>query len=127
MKEETLIGKPVIGEPRGGWSSKGGGRTASPCGQTPPLFLKVVVVEVKERVEEEKREKEGGDGRSVTHFGQVAKLLPPLSPTFHHPPHLDSLMLKPLTKSIKSQTISFHLFPKFFLFLFEIFGFYHMQ
>jgi hypothetical protein len=126
MKEEALGRKPVIGEPRGGWSSKGGGRTASPCGQTPPLFLKVVVVEVKERVEE-KREKEGGDGRSVTHFGQVAKLLPPLSPTFHHPPHLDSLMLKPLTKSIKSQTISFHLFPKFFLFLFEIFGFYHMQ
>jgi hypothetical protein len=55
------------------------------------------------------------------------KLWPPLSPTFHHPPHLDPLMLKPLTKSIKSKAISLHAFPKFFLFLFEIFGFSHMQ
>jgi hypothetical protein len=30
--------------------------------KAPPLFPKVVVVEVKERVVEEKREKEGGDG-----------------------------------------------------------------
>jgi hypothetical protein len=30
--------------------------------KTPPLFPKVVVVEVKQIVVEEKREKEGGDG-----------------------------------------------------------------
>jgi hypothetical protein len=95
--------------------------------KAPPLFPKVVVVEVKERVVEVKREKEGGDGRPVTHFGQSAKLWPQFSSTFHDPPHLDPLMLKPLTKSIKSKANSFHLFPKFFLFLFEIFRFYHMQ
>jgi hypothetical protein len=59
--------------------------------------------------------------------GQPTKLWPPLSPTFHHPPHLDPLMLKPLTESIKSKAISFQLFSKFFLFLFENFRFYHMQ
>jgi hypothetical protein len=88
--------------------------------KAPPLFSKVVVVEVKERVVEEKREKEGGDG-------WPAKLWPQFSSTFHHPPHLDPLMLKPLTKSIKSKANSFHLFPKFVLFLFEIFRFYHKQ
>jgi hypothetical protein len=88
--------------------------------KVPPLFPKVVVVEVKERVVEEKREKEGGDGRS-------AMLWPQFFSTFHHPPHLAPLMLKPLTKSIKSKANSFHLFPKFFLFLFEILRFYHMQ
>jgi hypothetical protein len=88
--------------------------------KAPPLFLKVVVVEVKERVVEDKREKEGGDGRS-------AKLWPQFSSTFYHPPHLDPLMLKPLTKSIKSKANSFHLFPELFLFLFEIFRFYDMQ
>jgi hypothetical protein len=40
-----------------GWAA-GQGRLA----KAPPLFPKVVVVEVKERVVEEKREKEGGDG-----------------------------------------------------------------
>jgi hypothetical protein len=94
--------------------------------KTPPLFLKVVVVEVKERVVEEKREKEGGDGRSATHFGRPAKLWPQFSSIFHHPPHLHTLMLKPLTKSIKSKINSFHLFSKFFLFIFENFRFYHM-
>jgi hypothetical protein len=88
--------------------------------KSPPLFPKVVVVEVKKRVAEEKREKEGGDGRP-------AKLWPQFSSTFHHPPHLDPLMFKPLTKSIKSKANSIHLFLKFFLFLFESFGFYHMQ
>jgi hypothetical protein len=37
--------------------------------KAPPLFPKVVVVEVKERVVEEKMEKEGGDCRQTTHFG----------------------------------------------------------
>jgi hypothetical protein len=94
--------------------------------KVPPLFPKEVVVEVKETVVEEKREKEGGDGRPATHSRQSAKLWPQFSSPFHHPPHLDPLMLKPLTKSIKSKANSFHLSPKFFLFLFEVFRFYHM-
>jgi hypothetical protein len=95
--------------------------------KAPPLSPKVVVVEVKERIVEEKREKEGGDGRSATLFGSPAKLWPQFTSTFHHPPHVDPLMLKPLTKSIKSKGNFFHLFPKFFLFLFENFRFHHMQ
>jgi hypothetical protein len=91
-----------------------------------PLFPKVVVVEVKDIVVEEKREKDGGDSQPATHFCRPAKLWPQFSSTFHHPPHLDPLMFKPLTKSIKSKSNSFHLFSKFFLFLFEIFRF-HMQ
>jgi hypothetical protein len=75
----------------------------------------VVVVEVKEIVVEEKWEKAGADVRSVTHSGRSAKLWPQFSPTFHHPPHLDSLMINPLTKSIKSKAISLHSFPKFLL------------
>jgi hypothetical protein len=75
-----------------------------------PLFPKVVVVKVKERVVEQKREKEGGDGRQATHFCRPAKLWPQFSSTFHHPPHLDPLMLKPLTKSIKIKANSFHVF-----------------
>jgi hypothetical protein len=59
---------------------------------------------------EEKREKEQGDGRPATHFGRPTKLWPQFSSTFHHPPHLDPLMLKPLTKSIKSKANFFHLF-----------------
>jgi hypothetical protein len=43
--------------------------------KAPALFPKVVVVEVKERVFEEKREKEGGDGRAATHFGQPGQAL----------------------------------------------------
>jgi hypothetical protein len=95
--------------------------------KAPPLFPKVVVVEVKERVVEDKREKEGGDGRPTPHFGRSTKLWPQFSSTFHHPPHLDPLMLKPLTKSIESKANSFHLFSKFFLFLFKKSIFYHMQ
>jgi hypothetical protein len=81
--------------------------------KAPPLFPKVVVVEVKETVVEEKRENEGGDGRSATHFGRPAKLWPQFSSTFHHPPHLHPLMLKPLTKSIKSKANSKVLFISF--------------
>jgi hypothetical protein len=43
--------------------------------KAPPLFSKVVVVEVKERVVEEKREKQGGDGRPATHFGWHSQAL----------------------------------------------------
>jgi hypothetical protein len=88
-----------------------------------PLFPKVVAVEVKERVVEEKREKEGCDGWPATHFGRLAKLWPQFSSTFHHPPHLDPIVLKPLTKSIKSKVNFFHLFPKFFYFFLKFLDF----
>jgi hypothetical protein len=41
---------------------KDSGNLAAHVAKAPPLFPKVVVAEVKERVVEEKREKEGGDG-----------------------------------------------------------------
>jgi hypothetical protein len=46
MKEEAPLGNPLIGESRGGRSTKGGGRTATPCGHRLSM----------------KREKEGCDG-----------------------------------------------------------------
>jgi hypothetical protein len=95
--------------------------------KAPPLFSKVVVIEVKERVVEEQREKDEGDGRPTTHFGWPAKLWPQFASTFYHPPHLDPLMLKSLTKSIKSKANSVHVFQSSFYFFFEIFRFYHMQ
>jgi hypothetical protein len=107
MKDEAPLGNPFIGEPRGGWPAREVAGRPTHVAKAPPLFPKVVVVEVKEIVEE-KREKEGGDG-------QPAKLWHQFSSTFHHPPHLDPLMLKPLTKSIKSKANSFHLCSKFFI------------
>jgi hypothetical protein len=95
------------------------GRLA-PMAKAPPLFPKVVVVEGKERVVEEKSEKEGGDGRPATRFACLAKLWPQFSSNFHHSPHLDPLMLKPLTKSIKSKAISFHIFQSSFYFFLKI-------
>jgi hypothetical protein len=52
---------------------------------------------------------------------------PPINPYFHPPLYLAPIMLTPLTKSVKSKVNSFHHFPKFFLFIFEIFRFYMMQ
>jgi hypothetical protein len=91
--------------------------------KAPPLFAKVVVVEVKEIVVEEKGEKEGGNGRTATHFGQPAKLWPQFSSTFHHPPHLVPLILKPLARRIKSKANFFHLFPNSFYFFLKILDF----
>jgi hypothetical protein len=88
--------------------------------KTPPLFPKAVVVEVKREIVEGKGGKEGEGGRPTGHAW------PSLNPYFHPPLHLALIMLTPLTKSIKSKTNSFHLFPKFFLFIFEIFRFYIM-
>jgi hypothetical protein len=84
----------------------------------PPFCTKVVVVELKRMLLEKKVEKEGVGGRSATHFGRSAKPWPPLPNNFLHPPHLVPLVLKPLTKSIKSKAISLHSFPKFLLFIF---------
>jgi hypothetical protein len=77
----------------------------------PPLCSKVVVVELKRILVEKKVGKEKVGGPSA---GQA-----PAS-TLLHPPHLVPILLKPLTKSIKSKTISFHSFPKFLLFIFFI-------
>jgi hypothetical protein len=79
-----------------------------------PLCTKVVVIELKRMLVEKKVGKEGVGGRP-------AKPWPPLSPNFLHPPHLVPLVLKPLTKGIKSKVISLHSFPKFLLFIFLIF------
>jgi hypothetical protein len=79
----------------------------------PPLFTKVVVVELKRVLVEKKMGKEGLGGQPATHFGRLA-------------PHLVVLMHKPLTKSIKSKAISLHSFPKFLLFIW-IFLFFDMQ
>jgi hypothetical protein len=72
--------------------------------KVPPLCTKVVVVELKRMLVEKKVGKEVVGGRSAT--------------------HLVPLMLKPLTKSIKSKIIFFYSFSKFLLFIyFEIFDF----
>jgi hypothetical protein len=63
------------------------------------------------------RPTKGGDGRLATHFDWPAMLWPQFSSTFHQPPNLHPLMLKQLTKSIKSKENFSHLFPEFFLFL----------
>jgi hypothetical protein len=85
-----------------------------------PICPHGVVVEIKMNIVEGKEGKKGGR-RSGCHTW------PPLDSHFHSSPHLASLMLTPLTKSIKSKANSLHLFPKFYLFLFEIFRFYDMQ
>jgi hypothetical protein len=57
-------------------------------------------------------------------FGRLAMLgRPPLNPYFHPPLHLAPTMLTPLTKSIKSKVNSFHLFPKFYLFILKFLDF----
>jgi hypothetical protein len=35
MKEEAPLGNPFIGEPKGDWPAKDGGRAASSCGKCP--------------------------------------------------------------------------------------------
>jgi hypothetical protein len=62
--------------------------------------------------------------KSMTHHNQTKELTtwfltwPPLNPYFHPPLHLAPIMLTPLTKSIKSKANSFHLFSKFYLFIY---------
>jgi hypothetical protein len=65
----------------------------------------------------------GGNGRPATHFGRPAKLCPPLSPTFQHPPHLDPLMLKSLTKASKVKQIPFIFFHSSFYFFLKFLDF----
>jgi hypothetical protein len=57
MKDEAPLGNPFIGSQGvAGWPREEA-RQPAHVAEAPPLFPKVVVVEVKERVVEEKREK----------------------------------------------------------------------
>jgi hypothetical protein len=76
---------------------------------------------------EGKGRKEGECGWSATNLWLTSDAWPPLNSYFHPPLHLGPIVLTPLTKSIKSKANSFHPFPKFFLFIFDIFRFYIMQ
>jgi hypothetical protein len=67
---------------------------------------------------EGKGRKEGEGDRPATNLWPTDHAWPPLNPYFHPPLHLASIMLIPLTKSIKSKANSFHPFSKFFLFFF---------
>jgi hypothetical protein len=95
--------------------------------KAPPFYPKGVVVELKSEIVEGKGGKEGEGGRPSTNLWLTGYAWPPLNPYFHHPLHIAPIMLTPMTKSIKSKANSFHPFPKFFLFIFKIFGFYIMQ
>jgi hypothetical protein len=93
----------------------------------PSLCPKGMVVELKREIVEGKGGTEGEGNRSATNLWPTGHAWPPLNPYFHPPLHLASIMLTPLTKSIKSKANFFHPFSKFFLFIFEIFRFYIMQ
>jgi hypothetical protein len=56
VKEETPLGNPFIGEPRGGRLAKDGGRAASPCGHCPSTLSQGAVVELKWEIVEGKGE-----------------------------------------------------------------------
>jgi hypothetical protein len=94
--------------------------------KTPPVCTNGVVVDLKREIVDGKGGKEGEGGRPATNLWWTGHAWPPLNPYFHPLLHLAPIMLTLLTKSIKSKANSFHLFPKFFLFIFEIFIFYIM-
>jgi hypothetical protein len=86
--------------------------------KAPPFCHKGVVVELKREIVQGKEGKEGEGGRPTTNLWLTGHAWPPLNPYFHPPLHPVPLMLTPLTKSIKSKANSFHLFSKFFLFIY---------
>jgi hypothetical protein len=81
-----------------------------------PICLQGAVVERKRNIIEGKEGKRGGRWSAGYTWS-------PLNSNFHSSPHVAHLMLTPLTKSIKSKANSLHLFPKFYLFLFDFFDF----
>jgi hypothetical protein len=93
----------------------------------PPLCPKGVVVELRREIVEGKEGKEGEDSQPPINLWPTGHAWPLLNLYFQPPLHLAPIMLTPLTKSVKSKANSFHPFPKFFLFIFEIFIFYIMQ
>jgi hypothetical protein len=117
MKEEAplvnlFIGEPSEGRPRmvAGWPNH--------VAKAPPLCPKGAVVELKREIVEEKGGNEGEGGRPATNLWPTGHDWPPLDPYFHLPLHIVPLMLTLPTKSIKSKPNVFHLYPKFFLFIF---------
>jgi hypothetical protein len=86
--------------------------------KAPPFYPKGVVVELKREIVKGKGRNEGESGWLGSNFWPTDHAWAPLNPYFHPPLHLVPLMLTPLTKSIKSKDNSFHLFPKFFLFIY---------
>jgi hypothetical protein len=85
-----------------------------------PICPQGAVVEIKSNIVEGKEGKKWGRWPG-------GHTWPPLDSHFHSSPHLAPLMLTLLTKSIKSKANCLDLFPKFYLFRFEIFRFYDMQ
>jgi hypothetical protein len=65
--------------------------------------------------------KEGEGGRAAIDIWPGGHTWPPLNSHFHSAPQLAPLMLTPLTKSIKSKANFHHLFPRFYLFIFDFF------
>jgi hypothetical protein len=92
-----------------------------------PICPQGAVVEIKRKIVEGKEGEKGEGGRSAINLWSGGHTWPPLNSHFHSSPHLAPLMLTPLTKSIKSKANFLHLFPKLYLFLFEIFRFHDMQ
>jgi hypothetical protein len=93
------------------------GRSAD-VAKAPPFYPKGVVVQLNWKIVEGKGGKEGDGGWPTTNLWPTGHAWPPLSCSFHPPLHLAPILLTPLTKSIQSKANSFHLFPKFFLFIF---------
>jgi hypothetical protein len=93
-----------------------------------PICPQGSVVEIKVKIVEGKEgKKEGEGGRPGIDIWPGSHTWPPHNSHFHSSPHLAPLMLTPLTKSIKNKANSLNVFPKFYLFLFEIFQFYNIQ
>jgi hypothetical protein len=118
MKEEAPLSNPFIREPRGGRPAKDRGWPTRPCGQSPSILSQGCGGWAKREIVEGKGGNEGEGGRPTTNLWLTSHAWPPLNPYFHPPLYLAPIMLTPLTKSIKSKANSFHLFPKFFLFIY---------
>jgi hypothetical protein len=90
----------------------------------PLLCPNGVVVELKREIVEGKGGKVGEGGQLATIVWPTSHAWPPLNPYFHPPLHIASIMLTPLTKSIKIKENSFHRFPNsFYLFFLKILDF----
>jgi hypothetical protein len=117
MKKEAPLGNPFIGQPRGGRQANVVAGWLAHVANALPFCPKGLVVKLKMKIVEGKGRKEGEGGWLSTNLWPTIHAWPPLNPYFHPPLHLAPIMLTPLTKSIKSKANSFHLFPKFYLFI----------
>jgi hypothetical protein len=117
MKKEAPLGNPFIGQPRGGRQANVVAGWLAHVANALPFCPKGLVVKLNMKIVEGKGRKEGEGGWSSTKLWPTSHAWRPLNPYFHPPLHLAPIMLTPLTKSIKSKANSFHLFPKFYLFI----------